>query len=71
MKDIKTIQDKLLLKKQLQTEWKYKIIDLTIDILIGTTHRDKDYSCKELLKQIKNMPEIYDYELNIDEDLPF
>jgi len=71
MKDIKTIQDKLLLKKQLQTEWKYKIIDLAIDVLSGFTHKDKDYACKELLKHLKNMPEIQDYELNTDEDLPF
>lgn len=72
MNEIENIQEKMLATKKYQLNWKYKIINISIDVLTGFTHRDRDFSCKELLKELKNMPEIDECELNlVPDDLPF
>ena len=72
MTDIENIQQRITMRQQSQKEWKYEVIDLAIDTLSGTTHRDKDFYCKQLLKRLKEMPEIQDWDINIpSKHLPF
>jgi hypothetical protein len=53
----------------IQTEWRHEVIEIAIDVLSGSTYKERDIACKQLLKYLKNMPEIQDYD--IDEQLPF
>lgn len=72
MTDLENVQKRILCLRETQKEWKFEIINLTIDVLSGSTHRDKDYYCKQLLKRLKEMPEIQDWDINIpSKDLPF
>jgi len=73
MNELTPFQKRMIEKIKIQEKWKYEAMDITISILLGVTHREKEQHTKTLLAHLKNMPEIYDSELNLpqDDDLPF
>jgi len=69
---IESIRARVNKKAQEQSNWKHEAIEKAIDILIGTTHREKDIAIKVLLSHLKKMPSIQEWDLDLpSNELPF
>jgi hypothetical protein len=67
-REMEKIIERVKNKRESQKQWKYEAIEIAIDAINGVTHRDKEYCIKALLKHLRYMPEIQDYDLNIESD---
>jgi hypothetical protein len=67
-----TIQQRVARKAEAQKAWKSEAIEKAIDVLLGATHRDKDFQLKNLLLHLKMMPTIQNWDLDMPcDELPF